>query len=156
MAGLCVLAQAGLAVAPLGWPMIELGCATTHTGAKCAAWGDDAGAPANASCAAYPGEPVGWCWTDEAHTKWQFCDQACRVIGDSPAEQFDMRDSHMFPHLHSAATHLHRRGADIDAAIKVLSTAVANARTDVQKYWETGDVRPRTYCLPNFQRSKSR
>ena len=30
MAGLCVLAQAGLAVAPLGWPMIELGCATTH------------------------------------------------------------------------------------------------------------------------------
>ncbi len=121
---------------PLAWPVLELGCATTHTGAKCATWGSDAGAPANASCAAYAGEPLGWCWTDDAHTRWEFCDQACRE--GSPVKQFNIRDPTKFPSLHEAAGHLHRRGADVDAAIKVLSSAVASARTDVQEYWESG------------------
>ena len=43
----------------------------------------------------------------------------------------------------AAVGHLHRQGADVDAAIKELSSAVAKARTDVQEYWENeGDVSP--------------
>lgn len=139
MPTLCLLGLPVLAVSLPG-PMLELGCARTHSGAPCATWGDTAGAPPNASCAAHPGEPLPWCWTNERHTAWQFCDRGCHVNAKTAVAQFDLRDPQMFPSLNSALLHLHRQAPDIDAAIKLLSSAVAAARTDVQEHPDHGDA----------------
>lgn len=144
VAGLCLLAHAGLARELTG-PMLQLTCDHTHTGKPCAAWGGRETAR-EGRCAAYAGEAVGWCWVDEGHSEWQFCEPACTGLGSAGA-QWDMRDAVMFPSLNAAVSHLHRRGPDIDASIKLLSSAVAQARTDVQEYWEGDDVGPLANAL---------
>jgi hypothetical protein len=149
VAGLCMFAHAGLA-AELAAPMLELGCSRTHTGAPCAVWGGDTGTPANASCAVYPGEPVGWCWVDGARTQWEFCDLACRADAENPEAEFDFRDRQVFPALNVAVGQLHRPAPDVDAAIKALTQVVATGRGVVQEHWDKGgkgEVGPSTSFL---------
>ena len=130
---LCLLAHAGLARELTG-PMLQLPCDHTHRGESCAPWGGR-DTESEGRCAAYPGEPVGWCWVDRGHSEWQFCEQACTGLGSAGA-QWDLRDAAMFPSLNAAVAHLHRRRPDVDASVKLLSSAVAQARADVQEYWE--------------------
>ena len=135
--GLCVLSHAGQCVA-LDWTMIELGCRGTQTARQCVAWGDAAGAPANATCALYPGEATGWCWVDAAHNEWEYCDGACRGADAESAGDIILRDVQQSPAILRAAALMHRTEPDMAGAAKALAKVVTANRQVVEDHWSKG------------------
>ena len=124
--------------------MMELGCARTHDARPCVSWGGSTTAPAAAGCAASVGEAVGWCWVDEGHTDWAYCEPNCRWEEESPGH-FNLRDPEKFPVLDEAARHLHAAEPDVESARKVLSKAVDASHSVIEQHWLNGGkskVRP--------------
>ena len=138
------LAQSPGSAQGLAGAMMELGCTRTHDARPCVSWGGSTTAPAAAGCAASVGEAVGWCWVDEGHTEWAYCEPNCRWEAESPGH-FNLRDPEKFPVLDEAARHLHAAEPDVESARKVLSKAVDASHSVIEQHWLNGGkskVRP--------------